>query len=62
MLPHAVERRSSESCSQVWSATIDGWASSRSPSAISWRVRRTSSSRVMHPKSSDRLRPDRAAR
>ena len=46
MLPHARDSRSSDSWSQVWSAPIEGAATSRSPSAISWRVRSMSSSRV----------------
>src|SRR5262245_62126842 len=53
MLPHAVDRRSSDSWSQVWSAVSDGSASRRSPSAISWRVRRMSSSRVTALQSTD---------
>ena len=56
-IPQAVARRSSESWSQVWSAVSDGAASRRSPSAISWRVRRISSSRVIGGQS----RPARAA-
>ena len=33
------DSRSSDSCSQIWSAPSDGWATSRSPSAMSCRVR-----------------------
>ena len=52
MLPHARDRRSSDSCSQTCSAPSDGCASSRSPSATSWRVRLMSSSRVIGARSS----------
>ncbi len=63
MLPHARDNRSSDSWSHVWSAPSDGAATSRSPSAMSCRVRAMRSSRVTtrHPGSSLRGRRGRAA-
>ena len=46
MLPHAVARRSSESCSHTCIAPSDGRATRRSPSSMSCRVPAISSSRV----------------
>ena len=52
MLPHAVASRSSDRWSHIWSEASDGFARSRSPSSISWRVPAMRSSRVMpvHPR------------